>query len=205
MRYVRHMGVTANYAFPYPELGDSPNGPAQFQALATAIDSTVDSIDDRVDVIEQLRSRGIVARHRRISNGTSTTSASAATAQSVVRLDSVSLLSGRLYRVSCPNLGFFTGAAAVAQAQINYTTDGSVPTTGSTQLVETQVETPAGGIVVHVALESFISAPASATYRLLLSCWGDGTLTTMFGSTAWPIELIVEDIGADVGSTGVDI
>lgn len=205
MRYIPVMGVTANYSFPYPELGDAPDGPAQIRALAQAVDTVVDTIDDRVDTIEILRARGIVARHRRTSSGTSTTSATAGTAQAVVQLDSVSFLTGRLYRISCPNLGFFTGAAAVAQAQINYTDDGSAPTVASTQLVETQVETPAGGIVVHVALESFISAPSSATYRFLLSCWGDGTLTTMFGSTAWPIELIIEDMGADVGSTGINI
>ena len=33
------MPVTPTYAFPYPALSDPPNGPAQFQALATAVEN----------------------------------------------------------------------------------------------------------------------------------------------------------------------
>ena len=32
------MGTTTNYAWPYPELTDPPNGPAQIKALADAVD-----------------------------------------------------------------------------------------------------------------------------------------------------------------------
>lgn len=43
---------TPIYGWGYPENADPPNGPSQFNALATAIEATVDSIDDRVDVLE---------------------------------------------------------------------------------------------------------------------------------------------------------
>lgn len=39
------MPNTPVYAFPYPSLADSPNGPAQFQALASAVENKIISID----------------------------------------------------------------------------------------------------------------------------------------------------------------
>lgn len=39
------MPTTTNYAWPYPSTSDSSNGPAQFQSLATAQDTTVKTID----------------------------------------------------------------------------------------------------------------------------------------------------------------
>lgn len=40
------MGTTTNYAWPYPELGDAPNGPAAVQALADAVDTDVKAVED---------------------------------------------------------------------------------------------------------------------------------------------------------------
>jgi hypothetical protein len=37
------MGVTPNFSLPYPELGDAPNGPSGLEALAQAIDSTLET------------------------------------------------------------------------------------------------------------------------------------------------------------------
>lgn len=206
------MGVTANYSFPYPELSDAPNGPAQFQALASAVDTALDTVDDstdaldaRLDTVEADMLTGVVARHRRVSSSGATTANTAATADTLIQLDSVSLLVGRLYSVRCPNIGMFTGLEAVGQIQITYTSDGSPPLVTSTQLAETQVMTPAGGIVVSAQLESFLSVPASATYRFLVSYWGNGEAVAVFGSGAWPLELIVEDLGTDPGSTGSDV
>lgn len=45
-------GTTAIYAWPYPEGDDVPDVPARILALAQAVETTVDSIDDRVDVVE---------------------------------------------------------------------------------------------------------------------------------------------------------
>jgi hypothetical protein len=46
------MPFTPIYSFPYPALSDSPNGPAQFQALAQAVESTVNGIDSRLSTAE---------------------------------------------------------------------------------------------------------------------------------------------------------
>jgi len=43
------MGTTTNYALPYPELTDEPDGAAQIAALATAVDSAVKTLSDTVD------------------------------------------------------------------------------------------------------------------------------------------------------------
>lgn len=49
------MGTTPIYGFPFPDLDDAPNVPADVQALAGAVDTTVDSIDDRLDLVEPLK------------------------------------------------------------------------------------------------------------------------------------------------------
>lgn len=39
---------TPIYGLPYPSLSDPPNGPAQFQALAEAVEAELDRIDDTI-------------------------------------------------------------------------------------------------------------------------------------------------------------
>lgn len=46
--------TTAIYAWPYPQSTDPPAGHTQIQALANAVETTVDSLDDRLDVVEPL-------------------------------------------------------------------------------------------------------------------------------------------------------
>lgn len=36
--------TTTNYGFPYPESSDPPNGPSQFSALATAVDTSLNTV-----------------------------------------------------------------------------------------------------------------------------------------------------------------
>lgn len=36
--------TTTNYAFPYPESSDPPNGPSQFSALASAVDTSLNTV-----------------------------------------------------------------------------------------------------------------------------------------------------------------
>lgn len=42
------MPSTPIYGLPYPSLSDPPNGPAQFQALAEAVEAELDRIDDAI-------------------------------------------------------------------------------------------------------------------------------------------------------------
>src|SRR3954470_18897750 len=45
------MGTTTNYSLPYPELTDEPDGAAQIQALATAVDTELDALQTAIDAI----------------------------------------------------------------------------------------------------------------------------------------------------------
>jgi hypothetical protein len=40
--------TTTNYGFPYPESSDPPNGPSQFSALATAVDTSLNTVSGYV-------------------------------------------------------------------------------------------------------------------------------------------------------------
>lgn len=45
------MAATANYELPYPSSADEPNGPAQIQALAEAVDTQIVRLDGRLQLI----------------------------------------------------------------------------------------------------------------------------------------------------------
>lgn len=45
------MGLTPVYGFPYPALTDSPNGPAQIQALAEAVEADLQTTDANVTAL----------------------------------------------------------------------------------------------------------------------------------------------------------
>jgi len=47
------MGTTPNYAWPYPELTDPPDGASQIKALAVASDATTKTLDTRLAAAEQ--------------------------------------------------------------------------------------------------------------------------------------------------------
>lgn len=52
------MGTTSNYAFPYPELSDSPNVPANMASLAQAIDTRIKSTNDAIAALQAAASSG---------------------------------------------------------------------------------------------------------------------------------------------------
>jgi hypothetical protein len=45
------VGVTPIYGFPYPSISDSPNGPAQLQALAEAVEADLSNTDSNVGAL----------------------------------------------------------------------------------------------------------------------------------------------------------
>ena len=63
------MPSTPIYGLPYPSLSDPPNGPAQFQALAEAVETELDRIDDTISGVPITQSSSIAAA----VNTTSTT------------------------------------------------------------------------------------------------------------------------------------
>jgi hypothetical protein len=79
--------TTATYALPYPEATDAPNGPAQIQALAQAVDALVASITARY-------AKGIVAR---VPVGTS---ADIGTTETITASGSFTAEAGRDYEIT---------------------------------------------------------------------------------------------------------
>lgn len=53
------MAATANYELPYPSSADEPNGPAQIQALAEAVDTQILRLDGRIQMIGAVASSSL--------------------------------------------------------------------------------------------------------------------------------------------------
>ena len=151
----------------------------------------------------QLTAGTVIARAQRLTSGTATTATTAATAQKLCELDA-SLVSGRLYRICVINFGIFSTAAANAQLQITYTVDGTTPAVTSTLLTTGQVTTPAGSIVISGTLSGLYAPGSNLTIKTLVSYWCNTGATTVniFGGTAWPFDMVIEDVGADPGVSG---
>lgn len=49
------MGTTSNYALPYPAATDPPDGATQIQALATAVDTNLKTVDNKVVAIPKIQ------------------------------------------------------------------------------------------------------------------------------------------------------
>lgn len=195
------MGVTANYSFPYPELGDPPDGPSQISALAIAVDTALDGVDDRVDNLETGTTR-LLGRARRITNSSGSTST---TAVGVLRIDNIAVISGRAITVRSSTLHpTSTVTTDTVRLEIRYTTTGVAATTASAVLPGAQAFELFGNTTT---LETTYVAPASQTLSLLLCVArevGSGT-ASLFADANRFTEFKIYDDGNDPGDTGVDI
>jgi hypothetical protein len=149
---------------------------------------------------------GVIARYARTSNATITSGA----AEMRVLWLSTSLIAGRLYRISGPSLGIYGsigGASVYAQVNIRYTTNGTVPTTSSTQLAQAVLPIPAAGVGYSINVQGYYTPGSNiADFRAMLSYTGSsGNNATMQGGAAYPIPLVVEDMGVDPGSAGTNL
>ena len=151
--------------------------------------------------------KGIVARGRRTTNSSTTTST---TGIGVLRIDDVPVKAGRLYRIYTGPLAVVsTVAGDIPRAKVTFTTDGSTPTASSTTLDGTQTN----GVIdtnsqSNNDVISALYAPAGDEILSLLLCVlrGSGTGNASINGTAPNIiELVIEDIGVDSGDVGVDV
>lgn len=148
--------------------------------------------------------QGVIARGNRTSNSTAT---SGTTEQGVLRVDSIPVYAGRLYRIwTGPIIIDGSVANDAVRMVLRGDTTGSA-TTSSTQLAIAQ------GVVSNIALpETFeIDIPyvpvSDGTLSVLLSIVrqsGTGVFQAL-GSSTIPINLVVSDQGLDPGDTGTDI
>lgn len=195
------MPTTANYGWPSPASTASPNVPVDIKALADAADTTVKSIDNRLVTVESNRARGIVKQgFVTTSSGVSTSS----TAVAVMRLDSISLLSGRSYLISCPTLHpTSTVTTDNMRVEVRGSTSGTA-TTASAVIPGLQAFQLFGS---SVTLQAVYQPASNETLSLLLCIardTGSGNVT-MFADATRLAQIIVYDQGLAVTNTGVDL
>lgn len=144
----------------------------------------------------------VVARGRRASNSTAT-----ATEVGVLRIDDVVLTSGHLYAVEVCNIILSsTVTTDTAVVNIRYTTDGSTPSTASTNMGF--LRGPVGNPNASHGLIRFYPASSADTLSLLLTVGraaGTGNVSITANGTVNPLDMILWDLGDDPGDTGVDI
>ena len=150
------------------------------------------------------RARGIIGRYRRST--VSSTSAST-TLVSVIRIDDVPILSGRLYRIWYRCHFDSTVADDQGRAELRYTTDASTPTTSSTLLPGSYAEAvvrTTGTRETRTAVCSYTPG-ANQTLSLILAVSrqaGSGNITLHADASGFDTEVWIEDCGVDPGSSG---
>ena len=146
---------------------------------------------------------GIRARGNRTTSSTTTT-----TEVGVLRLDDIPTYAGRTYKIWTTPLALDTTVANdVAAASVRYTTDGSTPTTSSTQLASSQsaLTNATSANTAPISVDYSPSADGLLSVLLTVSrVSGTGNISILATSTV-PINLVVEDIGMDPGDSGTDI
>lgn len=153
---------------------------------------------------------GVIARGRRITNSATTTAASAPIG--VIRLDAT-VTAGRLYRLQVAD-AMFTNVATTSVSQtlasyFYYTTNGTAATTASTVLDQVNIVAPDGmapGFQIAKTQTAYYTPTVSGPLSL---CWGfirAGTINFyVLCSGTFPLDITIEDIGADPGSTSTNL
>lgn len=196
------MPTTANYAWPSPASSASPNVPVDIKALADAADTTVKSIDNRLTTVESSRARGLVKYgFVTTASGVSTSS----TAVGVMRLDSISLLSGRAYLISCPAMHpTSTVTTDVMRVEVRGSTSGTA-TTASAVIPGLQAYALFGQ---PMSLETVYQPGSNQTLSLILCIArdsGSGNVTMLADTSGRLSQIFVTDIGLAVSNSAVDL
>lgn len=146
----------------------------------------------------------IIARGQRTSNSTAT---SGTTEQGVLRVDSISLTGGKLYRI-------FTGVILVDGSVANdvcrlvvRASNSGTATTASTQLGISQTVVTNTSFPEPLSVNVAYAPGSDETLSVLISIvrqTGTGVFQALAAST-FPMDLFIQDCGTDPGDTGTDI
>jgi hypothetical protein len=150
--------------------------------------------------------RGAVGRRHRTSDAPTANGST----ETRVMWASASVLTGRYYRISSTNMGIYGSVAnSFTQANLRYTTDGvTVPTITSTQLVQAVAALPQFFTGYTLDIAGFYAPGSDQNLRVLLSYTGSATPLSnavMQGNPAYPIVLLIEDMGLAPGASGADL
>ncbi len=216
------MPTTGVYNLPYPDGEDLPNGPGQIQALAEAVETTLQAdlaLGGDLTVPGQLTVAGEAVPVDSLTAGVCikrvtrlTASTPASGSQGVLRLDGVPLQADRRYEVRTNTLLMLsTVANDRGSARLSHTTDGSVAT------VDSQILAIGNGPAMPTASDGAAIPPLVAvlhpTVDMSLSVLlftsrisGTGNVRAFIvSSTAMSIDLSVYDCGPAPASSGTII
>lgn len=149
---------------------------------------------------------GVIARHRRTTTSSAITASTSSAAIAILRL-ATPVKAGRLYRVGCPQAAAYCEVSASrSQFVINYTENGTNPTTTSTQLTQSGSKHPDLGFVdFFPCLGNYVPA-SDLTLTATLYVWRPSGSGNIFCYGAGPsLDFIVEDMGVDPGSSGTTL
>lgn len=151
----------------------------------------------------------VVARARRTTPASLASGTTLASSSAVVSLPNIPVTAGRLYRVYTSSLLVYSNgntSTMVAQTAIAYTTDGSTPSAGSAVMKQDNLQLTASGspsnLTISVSYAPAVTGLLGLSLSYFMPVTGGGTSVGMSGSAIAPIELVVEDVGADPGATG---
>lgn len=147
--------------------------------------------------------KGIIYRAKRSAAESGIT-----TENGTIRLDNVSVVSGRAYRITTGTGQYFSTVNEAAQITLFFHVNtAGTATTGSPSLAVGRIVTQAGTGGGAGELEFHYYAASNQTLSILLSVArtvGTGTVTAA-GPDGLGAEIVVEDLGFTVSNTGTDV
>lgn len=204
------MPNTPNRTYPYPVRGDQPGlGWRDMERLALAIDTDVATVVATAAALATTVAalpRGIIKRAQRTTASSTTTAADAG----VLRLDSISLLTGRQYRIWTTPLHMDSSVSNdEIRCRLRYSTVGTA-TTASTIMPGATIHTRQtdANVSDDRPISTLYTPGGNETMSILLCVGriaGTGNVSIDNSDTDDTIEIVVEDIGLAVTDTGVDI
>jgi len=193
-------GTTTNYAFPYPSMSDSPAGGTQIQNLATAVDTALDTVDDRLDIAEativthtgNISTLSDETRFRKSTTVSTSDSVTVGATETTVRSVTISAVSGQKYAV------WFKGSLSSDVSADSNNMRIKEDNSSGTQLELNQiylVNTSGNGFGVYLYTEWTAPSTASKTFVLTIQrSNGTGTAHRLRASSTNPDYFAVERI-----------
>lgn len=160
------MGLTPVYGFPYPALTDSPNGPAQLQALAEAVEADLVTTDANVAVLQgtsQSLSSASYIEYARTTNQTIPT----ITAQTIL----FNVVTKSSSDMTAATVGTGTEFTCAKAGRWLWITNGSLNGSGAGIIRAWWLENPSGGT------RHAVSAMVPATFFAAFSVSREVTMT----------------------------
>jgi hypothetical protein len=184
--------------------------PVSGQLVVTTDNDTLWQYDGATAAWVCMAAKGVIARGNRTSASSGVSSD--LTDIGVIRVSSVRLLPGRLYKIWTSPLALDSSSTNdEIRARIRFTTNNTNATTSSTILPGSTVNTRQTD--ANIPDQRVIQVPYSTGVEVIASFLlcvqriaGAGTITIANNaSEGYATDLVIEDVGTDPGDTGVDI